>query len=159
MFVRIDEAGDWATKPGHVVWIGLHEPSEELLRLRRNLPDHGPWSIFNGQLLAAGIIGERVESGVLLGLEVVIGRHGGLPLSREMGRARGGAFAPSRGINPQSKAPFRDRRIQAGLAAERPTRRSPSPQPRRSGLIPHDLRARSVRIAGSALPCETAHVG
>ena len=32
MFVRIDEAGDWATKTGHVVWIGLHEPSEELLR-------------------------------------------------------------------------------------------------------------------------------
>ena len=30
--IRIDEAGDWATKPGHVVWIGLHEPSEELLR-------------------------------------------------------------------------------------------------------------------------------
>src|SRR4051794_34141988 len=32
MFIRIDEAGDWATKPGHVVWIGLHQPSEELLR-------------------------------------------------------------------------------------------------------------------------------
>ena len=30
--IRIEEAGDWAKKPGHVVWIGLHEPSEELLR-------------------------------------------------------------------------------------------------------------------------------
>ena len=30
--IRIEESGDWAKKPGHVVWIGLHEPSEELLR-------------------------------------------------------------------------------------------------------------------------------
>jgi magnesium transporter len=30
--IRIEEAGDWAKKPGHVVWIGLHEPGEELLR-------------------------------------------------------------------------------------------------------------------------------
>jgi magnesium transporter len=28
----IDEAGEWSRKPGHVVWIGLHEPSLELLR-------------------------------------------------------------------------------------------------------------------------------
>ena len=30
--VPIDEAGEWSRKPGHVVWIGLHEPSLELLR-------------------------------------------------------------------------------------------------------------------------------
>jgi magnesium transporter len=30
--IRIEESGDWAKKPGHVVWIGLHEPGEELLR-------------------------------------------------------------------------------------------------------------------------------
>jgi magnesium transporter len=30
--VAIEEAGEWARKPGHVVWIGLHEPSLELLR-------------------------------------------------------------------------------------------------------------------------------
>src|SRR3954469_16561823 len=30
--IRIEEAGEWAKKPGHVVWIGLHEPSEALLR-------------------------------------------------------------------------------------------------------------------------------
>ncbi|HEX8164571.1 MAG TPA: magnesium and cobalt transport protein CorA [Beijerinckiaceae bacterium] len=30
--VPVDEAGEWAKKPGHVVWIGLHEPSEALLR-------------------------------------------------------------------------------------------------------------------------------
>lgn len=30
--IAIEEAGDWAHKPGHVVWIGLHEPSEQLLR-------------------------------------------------------------------------------------------------------------------------------
>ncbi|WP_431284751.1 magnesium and cobalt transport protein CorA [Humitalea sp. 24SJ18S-53] len=29
--VAIDEAGVWARKPGHVVWIGLHEPSDALL--------------------------------------------------------------------------------------------------------------------------------
>jgi magnesium transporter len=30
--IKIEEAGEWAKKPGHVVWIGLHEPSEALLR-------------------------------------------------------------------------------------------------------------------------------
>jgi magnesium transporter len=30
--VPIDEAGPWAQRPGHVVWIGLLEPSDELLR-------------------------------------------------------------------------------------------------------------------------------
>ena len=30
--VPIDEAGAWAKKPDHVVWIGLHEPSDDLLR-------------------------------------------------------------------------------------------------------------------------------
>jgi magnesium transporter len=30
--VPIEEAGAWAKKPGHVVWIGLHEPGTELLR-------------------------------------------------------------------------------------------------------------------------------
>jgi magnesium transporter len=28
----IEEAGDWAKRPGYVVWIGLYEPSPELLR-------------------------------------------------------------------------------------------------------------------------------
>ncbi|WP_201840915.1 magnesium and cobalt transport protein CorA [Microvirga zambiensis] len=30
--IAIEEAGDWSHRPGHVVWIGLHEPSLELLR-------------------------------------------------------------------------------------------------------------------------------
>jgi magnesium transporter len=30
--VAIDEAGAWSRRPGHVVWIGLYEPSDELLR-------------------------------------------------------------------------------------------------------------------------------
>src|SRR5215211_2450111 len=30
--IRIEEAGEWAKKAGHVVWLGLHEPSQELLR-------------------------------------------------------------------------------------------------------------------------------
>jgi magnesium transporter len=30
--IAIEEAGDWSRRPGHVVWIGLHEPSDELLR-------------------------------------------------------------------------------------------------------------------------------
>ena len=29
--IAIDEAGKWAKTPGHVVWIGLFEPSYELL--------------------------------------------------------------------------------------------------------------------------------
>jgi len=29
--VALDEAGAWAARPGHVVWIGLFEPDEELL--------------------------------------------------------------------------------------------------------------------------------
>ena len=30
--IAIEEAGAWARRPGHVVWIGLFEPSNELLR-------------------------------------------------------------------------------------------------------------------------------
>ncbi|MDJ1157516.1 magnesium/cobalt transporter CorA [Chelatococcus sp. SYSU_G07232] len=30
--VAIEDAGDWVRRPGHVVWIGLHEPDAELLR-------------------------------------------------------------------------------------------------------------------------------
>jgi magnesium transporter len=30
--VAIEEAGAWSKRPGHVVWIGLFEPSDELLR-------------------------------------------------------------------------------------------------------------------------------
>ena len=29
--VTIEEAGEWARRPGHLVWIGLYEPSAELL--------------------------------------------------------------------------------------------------------------------------------
>src|SRR3954471_10107436 len=29
--ISVEEAGDWARRPGHVVWIGLLEPSDELL--------------------------------------------------------------------------------------------------------------------------------
>src|SRR5689334_8149695 len=29
--VGLSEAGEWARRPRHVVWIGLHEPSTELL--------------------------------------------------------------------------------------------------------------------------------
>lgn len=31
-YIAIDEAREWAAKPGHVVWIGLYEPDEDLLR-------------------------------------------------------------------------------------------------------------------------------
>ncbi len=30
--ITIEEAGDWSKRPGHVVWIGLYEPSSGLLR-------------------------------------------------------------------------------------------------------------------------------
>ena len=30
--IAIEEAGEWAHKPGHVVWIGLHEPGLDVLR-------------------------------------------------------------------------------------------------------------------------------
>src|SRR5829696_3269331 len=30
--IPIKEAGEWSRKPGHVVWIGLHEPDLDLLR-------------------------------------------------------------------------------------------------------------------------------
>jgi magnesium transporter len=30
--IAIEKAGDWSHKPGHVVWIGLHEPGHDLLR-------------------------------------------------------------------------------------------------------------------------------
>src|SRR4028119_244572 len=30
--IRVEDAGEWSRRPGHVVWIGLHEPSLDLLR-------------------------------------------------------------------------------------------------------------------------------
>jgi magnesium transporter len=30
--IAIEDAGEWSRKPGHVVWIGLHEPGLDLLR-------------------------------------------------------------------------------------------------------------------------------
>jgi magnesium transporter len=39
--IAIDEAGEWARRPGHVVWIGLFEPSDHvLLRLQRQFNLH-----------------------------------------------------------------------------------------------------------------------
>jgi magnesium transporter len=39
--VPIEEAGEWSKRPGHVVWIGLFEPSEELLeRVQRQFDLH-----------------------------------------------------------------------------------------------------------------------
>ncbi|MGZ8321567.1 MAG: magnesium transporter, partial [Rhodoplanes sp.] len=29
--IAIDDAGEWARRPGHVVWIGLYEPKRDLL--------------------------------------------------------------------------------------------------------------------------------
>ena len=30
--ISVEDAGEWSRRPGHVVWIGLHEPSLDLLR-------------------------------------------------------------------------------------------------------------------------------
>ena len=30
--VPIEEAGEWSKRPGHVVWIGLVEPNDDLLQ-------------------------------------------------------------------------------------------------------------------------------
>src|SRR5215207_6232913 len=30
--IGVEDAGEWSRRPGHVVWIGLHEPSLDLLR-------------------------------------------------------------------------------------------------------------------------------
>jgi hypothetical protein len=34
--VAIEEAGDWSKRPGHVVWIGLFEPSIENIERRQH---------------------------------------------------------------------------------------------------------------------------
>jgi len=34
--IPIEEAGQWSKRPGHVVWIGLYEPTAELLRRVQN---------------------------------------------------------------------------------------------------------------------------
>jgi Mg2+ and Co2+ transporter CorA len=39
--IKVDEAGEWSKKEGHVVWIGLWEPSRELLhRVQREFQLH-----------------------------------------------------------------------------------------------------------------------
>ena len=39
--ISVDDAGGWAARPGHVVWIGLFEPSEALLaRVQRQFNLH-----------------------------------------------------------------------------------------------------------------------
>jgi magnesium transporter len=43
--IPIEEAGDWAKRPGHVVWIGLFEPEEELLERIQAQFDLNPLAI------------------------------------------------------------------------------------------------------------------
>ena len=43
--VAIEEAGDWSKRPGHVVWIGLFEPSDELLKRVQQQFDLHPLAI------------------------------------------------------------------------------------------------------------------
>lgn len=43
--VAIEEAGDWSKRPGHVVWIGLLEPSDELLQRVQQQFDLHPLAI------------------------------------------------------------------------------------------------------------------
>lgn len=39
--ISVEEAGEWSKRPGHVVWIGLYEPSESLLlRVQRQFDLH-----------------------------------------------------------------------------------------------------------------------
>lgn len=39
--IAVDDAGEWARRPGHVVWIGLYEPKRELLeRVQRQFSLH-----------------------------------------------------------------------------------------------------------------------
>jgi magnesium transporter len=43
--IPIDQAGLWSKKPGHVVWIGLHEPSTALLQTIQTQLDLHPLAI------------------------------------------------------------------------------------------------------------------
>jgi magnesium transporter len=43
--IAVEEAGAWRRRPGHVVWIGLFEPSEELLRRVQKQFDLHPLAI------------------------------------------------------------------------------------------------------------------
>ena len=43
--VAIEEAGNWSKRPGHVVWIGLFEPSDELLKRVQQQFDLHPLAI------------------------------------------------------------------------------------------------------------------
>src|SRR5262245_40055430 len=43
--VTIEQAGDWSKRPGHVVWIGLFEPSDELLQRVQQQFDLHPLAI------------------------------------------------------------------------------------------------------------------
>jgi magnesium transporter len=43
--IAIDEAGAWAKRPGHVVWLGLYEPSIDLLRRLQRQFDLHPLAI------------------------------------------------------------------------------------------------------------------
>ena len=39
--IAVDDAGEWARRPGHVVWIGLYEPKRDLLvRVQRQFNLH-----------------------------------------------------------------------------------------------------------------------
>jgi magnesium transporter len=43
--IKLDEAGEWAKRPGHLVWIGLFEPSLELLKRVQEQFDLHPLAI------------------------------------------------------------------------------------------------------------------
>ena len=47
--ITIDEAGHWAQRPGHVVWIGLYEPSHGLLQRLQTQFDLHPLAVEDAQ--------------------------------------------------------------------------------------------------------------
>ena len=55
--VAIEEAGDWSKRPGHVVWIGLFEPSDELLKRVQQQFDLHPLAIDDAGTPVPGEVG------------------------------------------------------------------------------------------------------
>lgn len=96
--VAVEGAGDWARRPGHVVWIGLFEPSDELLarvqaefglhdlamKAARRVHHHPKLEQFGKDAFivarTAQILGERVvlgETQIFVGRGYVVSvRHG-----------------------------------------------------------------------------------
>ena len=129
--IAIEDAREWSRRPGHVVWIGLYEPSLELLARVQGQFDLHPLAIEDagkphqhpkleqyGEALfivarTAQIVNERIgfgETHIFIGRGYVVTVRHGASTSYTAVRERC-EFVPDRAVARRALHPLRDPRL------------------------------------------------